>query len=92
MRLFYEQVISAAGASLELVPVPDHALPFDLQVTGTPSQHLLVSPEKAREVLGWNATARPQTLHRAVTWHLSHPPPHADNDFTADDDALAAAL
>ncbi|MDX6389375.1 MAG: hypothetical protein QOJ73_438 [Streptosporangiaceae bacterium] len=91
MRLFYEQVISAAGASLELVRAPDEALPPDLQDTGTLSQHLLVSPLKAREVLGWHAAASPQVLRRAVAWHLSHPPGDADTDFSGDDDALAAA-
>lgn len=91
MRLFYEQVISAAGASLELVRVPDEALPPDLEETGTLSQHLLASPLKAREVLGWSATASPQILRRAVAWHLSRPPGNADPDFSADDNALAAA-
>ena len=91
MRLFCEQVISAAGASLELVRVPDETLPPDLRHTGTFSQHLLVSPLKAREVLGWHATASPQVLRRAVAWHLSHPPGDADTDFSGDDRALAAA-
>jgi nucleoside-diphosphate-sugar epimerase len=92
MRLFYEQVISAADASLELVRVPDEALPPDLRNTGTLNQHLLASPLKAREVLGWHATASPQVLRRAVAWHLSHPPDDAATDFSGDDDALAAAL
>lgn len=91
VRLFYEQVISAAGASLELVRVPDESLPPDLRETGTLSQHLLASPLKAREVLGWRATAGPRDLRRAVAWHLSHPPGDAGTDFTGDDDALAAA-
>ena len=91
VRLFYEQVISAAGASLELVRVPDELLPPDLRETGTFSQHLLVSPLKAREVLGWRATAGPQVLRRAVAWHLSHPPEDAEAGFAGDDDALAAA-
>ena len=93
MRLFYEQVISAAGASLELVRVPDEVLPPDLRETGTLSQHLLVSPLKARDVLGWTATASAsaQVLERAVAWHLRHPPDDADTGFTADDEALAAA-
>jgi nucleoside-diphosphate-sugar epimerase len=91
MRLFYEQVISAAGASLELVRVPDESLPPDLRETGTLSQHLLASPLKAGEVLGWRAIAGPQVLRRAVAWHLSHPPDDADTDFAGDDDALAAA-
>jgi nucleoside-diphosphate-sugar epimerase len=91
MRLFYEQVISAAGASLELVRVPGESLPPDLRETGTPSQLLLASPLKAREVLGWRATAGARVLRRAVAWHLSHPPGDAGTGFTGGDDALAAA-
>jgi nucleoside-diphosphate-sugar epimerase len=91
MRLFYEQVISAAGTPLELVRVPDLALPPDLQETGTPSQHLLASPRRALEVLGWSATASPQVLRRSVAWHLRHPPRDTDPDFSADDEALAVA-
>jgi len=89
MRLFYQQVITAASASLELVRVPDEALPPDLEITGTPSQHLLISPSKARDVLGWQATADPRVLRRAVAWHLSNPPRAADADFAADDNAFA---
>jgi nucleoside-diphosphate-sugar epimerase len=91
MRLFYEQVISAADARLELIRVPDEALPPDLRETGTLSQHLLASPARARAVLGWHAAASPQVLRRAVAWHLRHPPGDASGDFSADDDALAAA-
>jgi len=91
MRLFYGQVITAADADLELVRVPDDALPQDLRLTGTLSQDLLASPLKAREVLGWHAAADPRVLRRAVAWHLKRPPGEADADFTADDDALAAA-
>lgn len=91
MRLFYEQVASAAGARLELARVPDEVLPADLRLTGTPSQHLLVSPLRAREVLGWRAAADGQVLRRAVAWHLRHPPPGADPGFADDDAALAAA-
>ena len=91
MRLFFEQVSAAAGAGLEFVRVPDEALPPDLRLTGTLSQHLLASPRKAREVLGWQATADPQVLRRAVAWHLSHPPGDPDAGFAADDAALAAA-
>ena len=78
-------MISAAGAALELVRVPDEALPPDLVEAGTLSQHLLASPQKARDVLGWHATASPQVLRRAVAWHLSHPPADAATDFSADD-------
>jgi nucleoside-diphosphate-sugar epimerase len=91
MRLHYEQVIAAAGANLELVRVPDEALPPDLAVTGTISQHLLASPSRAREVLGWRASVDPQVPRRAVAWHLRHPPDDADPGFSADGTALAAA-
>jgi len=91
MRLFCEQVIAAADARLELIRVPDKALPPDLVSTGTISQHLLASPAKARAVLGWHAAADPRVLRRAVAWHLRHPPGDADADFSADDAALAAA-
>jgi nucleoside-diphosphate-sugar epimerase len=91
MRLLYEQVISAADASLELVRVPDEALPPDLRGTGALSQHLLASPARARELLGWQDTANRQLLNRAVAWHLGHPPSDPDNDFSSDDAALARA-
>jgi nucleoside-diphosphate-sugar epimerase len=91
MRLHYEQVIAAADAALELVRVPDEALPPDLAVTGTISQHLLASPAKAGELLGWRAAVSPRVLRRAVAWHLRHPPDNAGTDYSADDRALAAA-
>jgi nucleoside-diphosphate-sugar epimerase len=90
MRLFYQQVITAADASLELVRVPDQMLPPDLRATGAPSQHLLASPAKAHQMLGWRDTAGHHVLQRAVTWHLNHPPGDPDSDFSADDTALAA--
>ena len=90
MRLFYEQVITAAGASLDLVRVPDAALPPDLQSTGAPSQHLPASPTKAHAMLGWRDTADHHVLRRAVAWHLDHPPHDLDSNFSPDDAALAA--
>jgi nucleoside-diphosphate-sugar epimerase len=90
MRLFYEQVIAAADASLELVRVPDEVLPPDLRDTGALSQHLLASPAKAHGMLGWRDTADHHVLRRAVTWHLDHPPRGPDRDFSADEAALTA--
>jgi nucleoside-diphosphate-sugar epimerase len=89
MRLFYEQVIQAAGVPLDLVRVPDQLLPADLETTGALSQHLLASPAKAGELLGWRATADGEVLRRAVRWHLDHPPTDPDADFSADEAALA---
>ncbi len=92
MRLFYEQVSSATDGSLGLVRVPDETLPPDLRDTGALSQHLLASPARAAVMLGWRATAGPQILRRAVTWHLNNPPREAGDDFSADDAALAGAM
>jgi len=92
MRLFYEQVSSAADGSLELVRVPDERLPPDLRDTGAVSQHLLASPARALALLGWRDTAGPEILRRAVGWHLTHPPGELDDDFSADDAALARAI
>jgi nucleoside-diphosphate-sugar epimerase len=90
-RLFYEQVIGATGGSLELVRVPDETLPPDLRDTGAVSQHLLASPARAVTMLGWRDTAGLEVLRRAVGWHLAHPPGEPDDDFSADDAALASA-
>ena len=86
--LLYREVIAAAGARMELVRVADEALPSDLRETAALSQHLLASPAKARAVLGWQDQAGHETLRRAVTWHLKHPPSGQDRDFSADDAAL----
>jgi nucleoside-diphosphate-sugar epimerase len=92
MRLFYQQVISATDGSLEQVRVPDETLPPDLRDTGALSQHLLASPGRALTVLGWRAAAGPEILRQAVTWHLAHPPSELDEDFSADDAALASSI
>jgi hypothetical protein len=70
--------------------VPDDVLPPDLASAGALSRHLLASPAKAHEMLGWHDTADFEVLRRSVAWHLKHPPSQADSDFAADDAALAA--
>ena len=92
VRLRAEQILRAAGAEgTDLVTVPDDALPPDLGITGTIAQPLLVSSAKARTRLGWEPTDPDESLARTVAWHLEHPPDGDDGDFTADDEALAAA-
>jgi nucleoside-diphosphate-sugar epimerase len=92
VRLRAEQILEAAGAAgTTLVTVADDALPPDLGVTGTIAQPLLVSSAKARERLGWEPTDPTESLARTVAWHLDHPPEgDGDDDFTADDEALAS--
>lgn len=85
------QILAAAGHDAELVPVPDPALPQDMWPTRNWAQHLLVDSGKAMGLLGWHASDPAAAVARSVRWHLAHPPPDADPDFTPDDRALAAA-
>jgi nucleoside-diphosphate-sugar epimerase len=93
-RLYAEQILAAAGdagAGVDLVGVPDHALPADLELTGTLSQHLLMDASRIRTTLGWTETDPGKALRASVAWHLVNPPEDWSRDFTADDEALAHA-
>lgn len=91
--LWLRWIVEAAGAEVELVRVPDEAVPDDLMLTRSLSQHLLVDTAKARAVLGYGDTDPREAVHRSVRWHLEHPPAPdgAPERFAADDRALAAA-
>jgi nucleoside-diphosphate-sugar epimerase len=91
MRLFYEQILAAADADLELVRVADDMLPADLRSVGAVDQHLLASAQKARDALGWRDSDGTAVLRRSVQWHLNHPPPDCNSDFSADETAIRAA-
>jgi len=103
IRGWAEEILAAAGHEAELVTVPETGLPEDMWITKTVAQPLLVSADKAAEVLGWRAVQAAEGLRRSVRWHLANPPATAgpdgtaddltaDDDFTADDTALAAAM
>ena len=91
LRLWIEQIITSAGAELDLVRVPDQALPEDLGITGDIAQHLLMSPAKAQAVLGWVHRNAAECVRESVGWHMRHPPSGSDADFDCDDHALALA-
>src|SRR6266508_2895235 len=93
MALWARHVLEAAGASAELVRVPDVLLPDDLRLFASMPQHVLVSSAKARDLLGWEETDPHEALGRSVAWHLANPPDADDgtDDFGEDDKALAAA-
>lgn len=99
MALRARQILAAADAAgataVELVTVPDEALPPDLAILGSVPQSLLVSSEKARTVLGWDEADPGETLRRTVEWHLANPPAEAQAgavDFSLDDAALERAV
>ena len=99
MALRARQILEAAGVAddVELVRVPDDALPPDLGILGSVPQSLLVSSEKARTVLGWEESDPAEALQRTVEWHLAHPPaPDGGQteagDFSLDDAALERAV
>jgi nucleoside-diphosphate-sugar epimerase len=88
MGMWSRMILDAAGSTVELVRVPDEDLPEDLKPTGSMTQHIVVSAQKARAMLGWTTSDPEQTLRTTVRWHLDNPPRDADLDFSADDRAL----
>jgi nucleoside-diphosphate-sugar epimerase len=88
MAMWTRMILDAAGSNMELVRVPDSALPDDLKFTGTMSQHIVTSARKARALLGWTASDPVKNLAATVRWHLDHPPADASDDFGDDDRAL----
>lgn len=91
-REWFEQVVTASGADLELVRVPDDVLPPDLGSTGAIQQHVIMDASKAARVLGWTHADSMDGIRRSVRWHLEHPPTDASTDFSADDAALMSAM
>lgn len=100
VRMWWDEVVRSAGQvtgeGAELVQVPDHLLPDDLQMGGAQAQHLMVSPAKARSLLGWSHVdprGDEGPVAASVSWHLANPPPDEGDaaDFAADDAALEAA-
>ena len=90
VRLWARMILEAAGSDAELVRVADDSLPDDLGETRSIMQHVLMSANKARAMLGWSTTDPWEALQATVRWHLEHPPPNASEDFAPDDQALAA--
>ena len=91
MHMWSRMILDAAGSDAELVRVADGVLPDDLKPTGTMTQHILASAQKARSMLGWTTSDPTDSLHTSVRWHLANPPPNPDLDFAADDLALGTA-
>jgi nucleoside-diphosphate-sugar epimerase len=91
LRLWIEQIITSAGAELDLVRVPNEVLPEDLDITGDLAQHWLASPAKAKDVLNWVHRNAAECVRESVGWHMQRPSSTSDADFDADDHALALA-
>jgi nucleoside-diphosphate-sugar epimerase len=88
MTMWSRMILEATGSRAELVRVADEMLPEDLKQTGMMSQHVAATARRARALLGWTTSDPVETLRTTVRWHLDHPPPDADSDFSADDRAL----
>jgi nucleoside-diphosphate-sugar epimerase len=84
-------IVAAAGSEASLVTVPEDLVPADLEDTRSIAQHFLVDSRKAATVLGWRPSDPAETIPVSVRWHLANPPAEVDEDFSADDRALAAA-
>jgi nucleoside-diphosphate-sugar epimerase len=84
-------ILAAAGSEASLVTVPEDLVPPDLEDTRSIAQHFLVDSRKAATLLGWCPSDPAETIPLSVRWHLENPPAEADEDFSPDDRALAAA-
>lgn len=93
MRAWVEQILHAAHADLDLVRVPDEALPPDLALLRASAQHLLADTHRAQQLLGWAPGEASRRVAQSVQWHLDHPGPTlwSDVDASSEDQALAAA-
>jgi len=88
MTMWTRMILEAAGFEAELVSVSDESLPEDLKPTGTMTQHIAASANRARTLLGWTTSDPVESVRTTVRWHLANPPPESDADFSADDRAL----
>lgn len=88
-----EQIVHAADSRLELVRVPDEALPPELALTGAPAQHVIASVHRAEHLLDWAPADPARRVAESVRWHLANPPDTrwTEEDTRADDAALSAA-
>jgi nucleoside-diphosphate-sugar epimerase len=84
-------ILAAAGSGASLITVPEDLVPPDLEDTRSIAQHFLVDSRKAATLLGWRPSDPAETIPVSVRWHLENPPAEVDEDFSADDRALAAA-
>ncbi|MGH8795211.1 MAG: NAD-dependent epimerase/dehydratase family protein [Stackebrandtia sp.] len=85
-RAWAETIGDAIDADIELVPVPDDLLPSDLRLSASYRQHLTISADKARRVLGWSATHVADRIKESVQWHAGQPATRAS--FADDDTAM----
>jgi nucleoside-diphosphate-sugar epimerase len=85
-------ILEATGSSGELVRVPDDRLPWDLALSASTPQHLLLDSSKARRLLSWSDSDPREAVAASVAWHAAHRTPHLERDFAIDDAALDAAL
>jgi nucleoside-diphosphate-sugar epimerase len=87
--------VGAANALFPLALVDDVArgvvAAVDLGLTRAFSQALVFSSARARQQLGYCDTDADQAVAYSVRWHLAHPPDAISDDFTRDEEALAAA-
>jgi nucleoside-diphosphate-sugar epimerase len=91
VRDWAHAIVAAAGSDASLVTVPEDVVPADLEDTRSIAQHFLVDSRKAATVLGWRPSDPAETIPASVRWHLENPPSEVNEDFSADDRALATA-
>lgn len=91
ISLWAQWIVEDADSDLALVRVADDCLPADLGLFGYVAQPMHCSPAKAAAAFGWSPSHPRDATRQSVVWHLANPPDHVEDDFSADDEALATA-
>ncbi len=91
LSLWARWVIEDAESALDLVRVVDDRLPADLGLFGDVAQPMQCSAAKAVAAFGWAPSHPRDATRQSVAWHLANPPADVEDDFSADDQALATA-
>jgi len=94
IRTWMLQIGRGVGTDVDLVRVPDDALPDDLLLTGRRAQHVVVDVTRAHALLGWRPVNVEQRVADSARWHVEHDPcpPWTDQDEARDERALAHAV
>jgi len=74
VRLWVQEILTAAGHEADLVRVPEDQLPADLGFTAEFQQPLVLDCTKAERELGWIHAPWRECVAKSVRWHLANPP------------------
>src|SRR5580765_7650399 len=86
------KIATATGWTGEFVVLPHDRTPKHLHWPGNTAQHLVATPERIRQELGYRELLpREEAIRRTIAWERANPPatPLTQFDYQAEDEALA---